>query len=116
MDEKQRPVLIHACSRKYTVNDPDVMSHWSIESQQSLQIAHLLMNMNNIWDAIAFAAEMSATFAYDSDKEGKCYTFTSCETAENYLYKNLKPNQVKNVGKVLKSSIRILNCRWSVTM
>jgi len=72
--------------------------------------------MNNTWDAATFVAEKFATFACGPDKEGKCYTFTSCETAENYLYKNLKPNQVKNVGIVLKSSIRILNCRWSVTM
>ena len=50
------------------------------------------MGMTNEWDATGFGATMSATFAFGSDEEGRCYTFTSCEQAEKNLYPNLHQN------------------------
>ena len=57
------------------------------------------MNLNQMWDATAFGATMSATLSYGPDEDGKRYTFTSCEEAERGLYKTLSADQVEECRK-----------------
>ena len=75
------------------------MFNQTVQSQQGWQRSRLYMDANGIWDATAFGATMSATFAHGPDDEGKCFTFTSCEEADRRMYKKLTPEQVQECRK-----------------
>lgn len=94
MDNNQNPVLIKGNGKKLTIIDKSEQCNKTKQSQQGWQRAVLFMRLNNMWDSTGFGATMSATFAYGPDKEGKCYTFTSCEQADRHVYAILTSNQV----------------------
>lgn len=95
MDQKKNPVLVKGNGEKLTISEKSDLFDQTEQSQQGWQRAKLFMELNEIWDATAFGATMSATFAFGPDAEGRCYTFTSCEEAEHNLYGILSDDQVK---------------------
>lgn len=99
MSQERTPVLVKGNGERLTISEKSDMFNQTAQSQQGWQRAMLFMKQNNIWDATAFGAEMSATFAFGPDKEGRVYTFTSCQRAEQNLYTILSADQVKECRK-----------------
>ena len=94
MDENNTPVLVKGNGEKITITERSDMFDMTVQSQQGWQRSRLYMEYDNVWDATAFGATMSATLAFGPDEEGRCYTFTSCEEADRRMYENLTNDQV----------------------
>ena len=99
MDQKKNSVLVKGNGERLTISEKSDLFDQTEQSQQGWQRARLFMELNEIRDATAFGATMSATFAFGPDAEGRCYTFTSCEEAERNLYEILSDDQVKECRK-----------------
>jgi len=97
--EDGNSVLVKGNGEKSVSAEKSEMFNQTVQSQQGWQRSRLYMDANGIWDATAFGATMSATFAYGPDDEGRCFTFTSCEEADRRMYKNLTPEQVQECRK-----------------
>ncbi len=99
MGENNTPVLVKGNGEKITISERSDMFNMTVQSQQGWQRSRLYMEYDNIWDATAFGATMSITFAFGPDEEGRCYTFTSCEESDRRMYKNLTNDQVAKCRK-----------------
>ena len=95
MDEEKNPVLVKENGERFTSAEKSKMFNMTVQSQQGWRRSQLYMDVNNIWDATAFGAEMSVTLAYGPDSEGRYFTFTSCEEADRRMYKNLTKNRIR---------------------
>ena len=114
MDGDNTPVLVKGNGEKLTISERSDMFEMTVQSQQGWQRSCLYMQFDGIWDATAFGATMSATFAFGPDEDGKCYTFTSCEEADRRMYRNLTNEQIdacrKNVDAFYAD--RDLQIKW----
>ncbi|MGN8626800.1 macro domain-containing protein [Bulleidia sp. HCP3S3_F2] len=89
MDQNGTPALVKGNGERFTTDRSNEMYERSCQSQQGWQRAILYMDMIHEWDATGFAATMDATYAYGPDEDDNYYTFTSCQKAEEYLYRTL---------------------------
>ena len=83
MDKEQKPILVKETGERLTSKTKSEMFDMTAQSQEGWRRSMLYIEAKGIWDADAFSATMSATFAYGPNSEGKCYTFTSCEEARS---------------------------------